>query len=1077
MLAASAAANILSTNTAAAQGFRLTNGRNHPELDWRVAETAHVRIVYPSRLAGIETEAAPIAEATYAALSRSLGVAFDHKLTVYLSDEDEIVNGTAVPLFGGYTTIWAPVAGVAEGWTGRDKWLRRVIAHEMTHLFHYRAVRPSIGLLGYALVNPTPRAWTEGLAQYETERWDAFRGERYLRVAAIEGRPGGEEGASPWAGGLLYAAGHSQVRVFAETYGDSALRKMLAHRRPALLGLARVHDPDAAMQATVGVSWGAFEARWRRHVIALAGTRAAGAEPPESLAAPGTGRRMPLPATVLDAVVPSPRDSGRVAVVRLLSLARPVRDLALVTTGPRGARVRVVAEGGVEGLPSWAGDGRRLAFARSLRGRHGSIEPDVFVADVGTGMDGRIRTTRITTHRRATLPAFSPDGTCLAFVVHARSGGLNAARVIVRTLATGAERAYDTLGPDTQAEGIAWQPAGGTTDDGRRTTGDGRPTTGDGRPGDGRRTTDDGRPTTGDERPGDQRPAAPDQPTCTGALAVSLFGPDGARAIHRLDLASGALTPLTDGRHDDRTPVFSPDGRRLAFTSLRDGVPNVFVLPMPVPGIGRPSELPDSARVTRVAQGATAHAWLAGGLGADSPNAEGADEGADGHLVLTVAVSKSYDAAYRVQASRRVAAPVDLAPPALSAWERRPSGAGLPGPTITAAQADSIAGRAGIADIVARSAYRSVGEIRHVVTLPFPYLYDGGIGIGGVTAWLEPLGKHLAYAAVGIAPADLRDSYALASYRNAVYEPTITVEAHHFPRAARVYGANVLAEREAALSAVAAWPLGGQRPYAGATAAALARLSWSDVLNADDFDGDVLADGLERPESGTQIVGGAMLLRRFQRPWRDAAIHPLDGTGLRLSLSGGAGLDRRTTFARTDAAAYAVLTPPGLPGAALHRLYLYGRATAQAGRSLAQDYVGLARYDGLRLFLPSFIPVTLEQNERVRGYRRAAVGNVALFGTAEYRVPLWPDAQTTLFGAVRLGALSGALFADVGVVARTLDLRGADRRLGVGGEVKNVVSLAGYTFGHALGVAQPADRVGTRRGYETYYRIQLGVPF
>ncbi len=653
---------------------------------------------------------------------------------------------------------------------------------------------------------------------------------------------------------------------------------------------------------------------------------------------------------------------------------------------------------------------------------------------------------RITTHRRATLPAFSPDGTCLAFVVHERSGGLNAARVIVRTLATGTERAYDTLGPDTQAEGIAWQPGAGTTDDGRRTTDDGRP--------------------------GDQRPALPNQPTCTGALAVSLFGPDGARAIHRLDLVSGALTPLTDGRHDDRTPVFSPDGRHLAFTSLRDGVPNVFVLPMPVPGTGRPSELPDSARVTRVAQGATAHAWLAGGLGADSTNA---DAGA-GHLVVTVAVSKSYDAAYRVRAARRVAAPVDLAPPALSAWERRPSGAGLPGPTITAAQADSIAGTDGVSAIVARSAYRSGGEIRHVVTLPFPYLYDGGIGIGGVTAWLEPLGKHLAYAAVGIAPADLRDSYALASYQNAVYEPTITVEAHHFPRAARVYGATLLAEREAALSAVAAWPLGGQRPYAGATAAALARLSWSGVLNADDFDDGVLS-GLRRPESGTQIVGGAMLLRRFQRPWRDAAIHPLDGTGLRLSLSGGAGLDRRTTFARTDAAAYAILTPPGLPGAALHRLYVYGRAAAQAGRPLAQDYIGLARYDGLRLFLPSFIPVTLEQNERVRGYRRASVGNVALFGSAEYRVPLWPDLQTALFGTVRLGALSGALFADAGVVARTLDLRGADRRLGVGGELKNVVSVAGYTFGHALGVAQPADRVGTRRGYETYYRIQLGVPF
>ncbi len=1025
---------------AAAQGFRMTNGRNHPELDWRVAETAHTRIVYPSRLAGIEVEAAAIAEATYAALSKSLGVAFDRKIPIYLSDEDEVVNGMAAPLFGGYTTIWAPVAGVAEGWTGPDKWLRRVIAHELTHIFHYRAVRSSIGLLGYALSNPTPRAWTEGLAQYQTERWDAFRGERYLRVAALEGRPGGDEGSSPWAGRLLYAAGHSEVRVFAETYGDSALRRLLAHRRPALLGLARVHDLDAAFRATVGISYGGFQARWRRHVIALAGTRSAGAEPPESLAARTSGRRLALPATVLDAVVPSPVDSGRVAVVRLISLARPVRDLALVTTGPGGGRIRVLAEGGVEGLPSWSPDGRRIAFARSLRGRYGSIEPDVFVVDAESG-----RTTRVTRHRRASLPAFSPSGERLAFVVHTREGVATRARVVVRTLATGAERVYETLGADTQAEGLAWQP--GLTGSGRGAGSDG------------------------------------------GALAVSLFGPDGTRAIHHLDLGTGALTPLTDGRHDDRTPVFSPDGRRLAFTSLRDGVPNAFVLDLSADSsnVGNRAA-DDAARVTRVAQGATVHAWHAAPLDppGDGPGVDSMANGpisnnGEGHLVVTVSVSKAYDAAYRVRATRRESAPVDLAPAALSAWERRPAGAGLPGPTISPAQADSfvaaLGGDTGASAIVARSRYRSAREIRHVLTVPFPYVYDGGVGVGVATGWLEPLGKHLATALVGLAPTRLRDSYALLSYQNATLEPTITLQAHHFPEAARVYGTGVLTEREAAVGVTSAWPVNGMRPYASATVAALARLSWSEVLNDDDFDDAVLAGGLAPPESGTQAVGGVMLLRRFQRPWRDAAIHPLDGTGMRLAVSGGAGLDRRTAFARTDAAAYAVVAPPGLLSALLHRVLVYGRATAQAGRPLAQDYVGLARYDGLRLFLPSFVPITLERNERVRGYRRPAVGNVALFGSVEYRVPLLADVQTGVLGIVRLGALSGALFVDAGAVARDLSMRRADTRVGVGGEVKNVVSVGGYTFGHALGVAQPAVRLGSRRGYETYYRIQLGVPF
>ncbi|HYE56957.1 MAG TPA: hypothetical protein VD948_00555, partial [Rhodothermales bacterium] len=146
------------------QGFSIYNLRNHPELRWCEAETAHFLIRYPDRLAGIENQAAPIAESTYVALSHNLGVTFDRKIPIYLSDEDEIVNGFATPVQGGYTMIWVHQNAVAAGWTGRDKWLRRVIPHELTHLFHYRAVRSSVGLIGLGLGDALPRFWTEGLA-------------------------------------------------------------------------------------------------------------------------------------------------------------------------------------------------------------------------------------------------------------------------------------------------------------------------------------------------------------------------------------------------------------------------------------------------------------------------------------------------------------------------------------------------------------------------------------------------------------------------------------------------------------------------------------------------------------------------------------------------------------------------------------------------------------------------------------------------------------------------------------------------------------------------------------------------
>ncbi|MDX1429322.1 MAG: hypothetical protein R3282_03495, partial [Rhodothermales bacterium] len=149
---------------ASGQGFSTVSGRNHPELKWQEARTEHFHIIYPEHLRGVEVETAAVAEATYAALSANLGVTFDRPVRVYLSDEDEIDNGFAVRVGNGWTNIWINANGAAENWTGREKWLRKVVSHEIAHLFHYRATRSSLGLLDMLFSNPLPRFWTEGLA-------------------------------------------------------------------------------------------------------------------------------------------------------------------------------------------------------------------------------------------------------------------------------------------------------------------------------------------------------------------------------------------------------------------------------------------------------------------------------------------------------------------------------------------------------------------------------------------------------------------------------------------------------------------------------------------------------------------------------------------------------------------------------------------------------------------------------------------------------------------------------------------------------------------------------------------------
>ena len=981
---------VLLPGLAQAQGFNAINGRNHPELRWQVAETEHFEIMYPQRLAGIEREAAPIAEASYQALSKNLDVTFDKKIRIYLSDEDEITNGFASPVGGGYTNIWVHQNDLASGWTGREKWLRKVIAHELTHIFHFRAVRSNLGLLGNFLFgDPLPRFWTEGLAQYETERWDAYRGDRWLRTAVLDDELSYYDGRSVWNGRLLYAVGNAQARFFAEQYGDTTLTKLLAHRKKTLFGLGRVHDFEVAFKETTDEPYRDFYDDWRRHVNVYYNLLAAQMENADSLGADPMG----LPGQYLYDVQPSPvapkPDSAHTAVLALTSLERPVRRLFV--TDPAGGPATIAAEGSIDAPIAWSPDGRRLAFARLTRGQYGSLLNDLFIV----GRDGR-HERRLTRSRRASSPAFAPDGRRLAFV--GSEGGT--ANVFVLDLETLEETQLTRFTGDVQLASVRWRPRG-------------------------------------------------------EALVFARFAADGRRDLVLLDLDTGRLEPLTDGRHDDRAPLWSPDGRRLAYTSLRDNVPNVFVLDLDEGAVADMGTTDVRARrhrrATNLVTGATAHAWLP----PDSAHAAGS-------LVVIAGLSKTRDHAFRVDAAREVEATDPDVPDAYAAWtEHRP-------PNEVASRIPPSE-----APIQRRYAYRSLQNLTHAATIALPYV--GGPddwGLFGATSWVEPLGKHLVSVAGTFSIPQPEESFFAATYVNNQLYPTLALSFYRLPGSTRFYGDDLLVESALGGELGAFWPLDWRaRPFVSTTFGA--RLRYADVepLNASDFE-DTTAD-LPPPQGGQQADVRLTLARTKQRPYRHNAVHPLDGLGARAQVTlSGRVLGADSEFVRGDVAAYGVLRSFGLD-----RIFVYGRAQAQTGTSLPQDFLGFSRQDDVQLGIPGFVPISIGGAERVRGYRRYALGNRVLFGTLEYRVPVLDDLQTRLLGLVSLGTTTVAAFADAGLVWTDAAFEQADRRLGVGVELKNALELGGFEIAHALGVAQQADFLGTRDQYDVYYRIRAAVPF
>ena len=954
--------------TVEAQGFRLYSDRNHPEITWLTADTDHFRIVYPEHLEGIEGAAAAIAEESYEMLSANLDVKFDRPIRIYLTDEDEIANGFAVPIGNGFTNIWVHVNDVAEAWTGREKWLRKVIAHELAHIFHFRAVQSNIGMWQNVVANPLPSFWTEGLAQYLTEEWDALRGDIWLRTAVLDDRLSYSDGRSAWNGRLRYAVGNSQVRFFAEQYGDSTLASMLRHRRSRLFGLAKVHDFEAAFRSAAGKSYREFYDDWRRHINIYYNSMAGSLENPDSLGVDPEN----VPGQYVYDVSYSP-DTSHAAVLSLTSLERPIRRLYHVNAA---GHVRMLAEGSLRGPVSWSPDGHQVALTRMMRGPNGTLLNDIVVVDVAS-----LRERRITRGRRTASPVFNPRSGSLTFITTDRG----TSNVYELNPVDNVETALTSYEGDIQIGSITW------------------------------------------DRDGER-------------LAISIFDSEGNRDIHVYHAHDGRIETLISSPYDDRDPVWSQDGRQLAFTSIRGDVPNVYVLDLET----------DSVRsITALATGARVRDWL-------PPS----DDFPAGRLVTVSGISKSQDRVFVIDASRDAGRFNPVVPEAYATWTaHRP-----PQELASSIEPD-------FSLIKSRGRYNSWRNITHAASLALPY-YAGpsSWGLFGLTSFVEPLGKH-SLAGFGIwSIADPENYWFAASYINNQWHPTISATAYRIPATFQVYGDEILAERHSGGEVVLRLPLSWmQRPYTSTDFRFRTRLISFEPLHLDDVGSP---DDIDAPISGEQFDVQIEWIRRTLRPYRYNVIHPLDGNGVLLRVTAAAPvLGTDMEYLEGDVRGFAVLPAP-----ARHQFYIYGRAQARLGTSRPQDYIGLSRYDDVLLSMPDLLMLEIGGRERVRGYNEHLIGDRLLFGSAEYRIPLLPDLQTRVLGLVSFGATSLAFFAD-GAAVRTPAADDWEYRLGAGVELKNALRLAGLEIAHSVGAAQPHDALGRNEPVDVYYRIRAAIPF
>lgn len=365
-----------------AQPLGLGNDRSHPELRWMEFQTEHFILVYPHHLYETAVRAATVAEQVYEPITRDLETPLPYKTSILLSDEDEIVNGFAYP---GKMFLWVHQNDFAHRFSGNDKWLRKVVAHEFQHNVWFEAAMDWTGLFG--LVG-TPSWFIEGLAEYHTEEWGPYRSDLAVRHAILRNQ---HTSLDP------HDQGFSKVRYLAEQYGDSVIVKSVKKRN--WLG---VSDFDGGFHKATGVTVKQFDEEWRRvatgHTYALYTQKEEVTEVGDHFKLPGQGHR---------ALTFSPNGEWIAVLVRRSRLDPAV--LAVVRNDSTQTW-REIDHGVIDEDCGFDSSGSRLVYAKRHRSTHGSILWDLKVADLSAGS-----THWITSGRRASHPHWSPVADRIVF--------------------------------------------------------------------------------------------------------------------------------------------------------------------------------------------------------------------------------------------------------------------------------------------------------------------------------------------------------------------------------------------------------------------------------------------------------------------------------------------------------------------------------------------------------------------------------------------------------------------------------------------------------------------------------------
>ena len=518
-----AGALLVSAPPASAQRYFGQNQVKYRYFHWRVLETEHFLIhYYPEEKLPVH-DAARMAERSYSRLSRILGHQFREKkpILLYASRQDFAQSNINGDLGEGVGGVTEPMRQRIElPFTGDYDSFEHVLTHEMVHQFQFDVFaqgRAGANLQTLEQVNP-PSWFMEGMAEYLSIGPNHPLTTMWIRNAVANGSlPTIKQMTDRPDEYFPYRYGEALWRYVGERWGDAAIGEVLQS--------ITTSGVERGFQRELGVSLDQLSEQWR-----------------------AATREQYLP--------------------QLATMQR-VRDFAAPLLTPK------ITGGSIFIAPVLSPDGKTIAFLSNGSVKKGEVFIDLYLGDAATGKRIK-RLVQSTTNPQFeelrllySQGSFSPDSKKFAFTAQTEGRDV----LSIADIKTGDIVQYDKL-PIDGVIGPSYSPDGkhivfsgvsnGVTDlcvvdaDGKNM----------------RHLTQD--------RYGDLMPS---------------WSPDGTRIAYATDRGSTDLATLDMGKlqiaiYDVQAgtsqvlpgqeglninPVWSPDGRSLAYVSDRNGTANIYL--------------------------------------------------------------------------------------------------------------------------------------------------------------------------------------------------------------------------------------------------------------------------------------------------------------------------------------------------------------------------------------------------------------------------------------------------------------------------------------------------------------------